>query len=266
MRCNRKNRCGKSSPVWTLLLERLDRARAEELLELGPAGSVVRPPAPVESAPAPLPRLPLAELEALWSACEEVDAARPDHASAVRLLEAKRTPWRHVLGLARVLPRPETYRWPVWWPGAWSRSHRLAVRLYDHQGVFSAIQARRSEGDLAEDPRQRMPRGLGRYGFGGLFMACPAGAAWLRREIDLEEIAICEGLTDWLRMASSPLMVARRIAAIGVVNGSQSAVGALPWSNGFPRVRVLTDLDPGGDAYAKEIAARVPSSVRVERG
>lgn len=267
VRCNRRNTCGASAPVWTLLLERMGRARAEEVLGLGGAP---RAPGAPNSAPAVRPepkveRPPRAELEALWDAAEELDPARADHQSIVRLLEAKATDPRNVLGLAKVLPRPGSCRWPAWWPSSWSSTHRLGVRLFDAEGALSAIQARRTEGDLAAKPRQRMPLGCGRYGFGGLFMACPAGAAWLRREIELEEIALVEGLTDWLRLSSSPLAVERRLAVLGMVNGSQPAIGALPWRPGM-RVKVLTDRDPAGDRYATEIAALVPSTVRVERG
>jgi hypothetical protein len=265
VRCNRRNRCGRSAPLWGLLTERLGREGAQDLvnrLAVDDAPSST-PRALPEPDHAPAPRIPPGEIERLWDGAEILEPARPDHADVVRLLEAKGTDPRDVLGsIARVLPRTVS---APWWRSAWSRSHRLAVRLFDSVGRPAAIQARRTEGHLSEEPRQRMPLTLGRYSFGGLFMLEPAALAWVRREIEIEEIAIAEGLTDWIRLASSPLAAELRLAAIGMVNGSQGAIADLPWRRGMT-VRVLTDLDPAGERYATMIAARIPAGVRIIRG
>jgi hypothetical protein len=250
--------------LWSLLIERCGTAGAQDLLDRLAVGTETSSPPSVPSpAPAPRARIPAEEVERMWDGAELLEPARPEHADVVRLLEAKGTDPRNVLGsVARVLPRTVS---APWWRSSWSRTHRLAVRLFDATGRPAAIQARRTTGDLAEEPRQRMPLALARYSFGGLFMLEPAALSWARREIELEEIAIAEGLTDWIRLASSPLAVELRVAVVGMVNGSQGALSELPWRAGMT-VRLLTDRDLAGERYATLIAERIPAGVRLIRG
>ncbi|WP_309895329.1 toprim domain-containing protein [Archangium sp.] len=222
-------------------------------------------------------RPPRAELEALWCACLPLDAVPSDLESSwtgeVRVYLAQRgfdvgwltTPAAR--GLARILPPPERFPYPAWWPYP-PEVYRLALLAFEPDGAAASIQARAIRADLPAQDKTRNPRG---FSYAGALFADDCGREFLRagraREsmAELEAVVVAEGLTDTLKLAQVASRHGRRWAVLGMVAGSANAFRSLSaWPRSVP-CWVATDGDEAGDRYALQVREALPAGVMVER-
>lgn len=220
------------------------------------------PPPRVETPPQ---RPPAAEVAALWEACVGVDRtlAHPDPAD----LQASSFLARRgffpmavaALDVARLLPLPEAFPFPAWWPARWARTWRLVVPAYEADGTLAGIHARRTDGD--EAPKTRWPFGVEAR---GLLMADPPGRAFLRGELVPPAVIVAEGLTDLIAFALWAARTGRAGPVLAVTSGGAAGLAAVRWPAGVP-CYVPTDPDKTGDKYAAEVRAALPPSVSVRR-
>lgn len=188
------------------------------------------------------------------------------------------------LDVARVLPDPEGYRWPAWWPGyrdKWA-PYRLTVRAYEPDGTLAGLHARavlpledmrplgltrtRRNGTEEVSPKTRWPLGMDA---GGLLMADPGGLAVLEADPEavqgLRGVMVCEGLTDLLRAASKVAEERLPLGVLAAAAGGFSALARVRWPPGL-EVFTATDTDPAGDKYLDQIReALAGCDVRLRR-
>lgn len=231
-------------------------------------------PAPAKPRPAPTPkRPPRAELEALWAA-----AARPglvplgpskNYARACAYLEQRDPPINAIeaglVDVLRVLPDPDAFDYPAWWPSTWASCWCLGAIAYEADGTPASLQARAVE---KRDAKTLWPKGCEAR---GLLFACERGAAFLRGQLmmmPLDGVLIAEGLTCTLAAAiyAAQQEAARgpTLAVLGVTAGAAAALGKVRWPEGVPAY-VATDHDPAGEGYAEEIRRALPSHVEALR-
>lgn len=224
------------------------------------------PSAPVAEAPV---RPPAAELAALWGASLRLTDVPPwdggpEWTGAVREYLSGRgldVGTLAELDMARVLPRPERFVYPSWWPSAWASTWRLVVRAFEPTGELASIHARAIVPGVR--PKDRWPLGCGA---GGLFLADPRGVAFLRGELAPPPlgVVVTEGLTDTLAMALDPAWSGDGLPVVGVTSGSLRAFASVSWPRETACV-VATDADAPGERYAEQIREAVPRWVKVAR-
>lgn len=235
---------------------------------VAPPRPLPAPPPPV--APAPV-RPPAAEVAALWDACERLAAVPsweggPAWCGEPRryLADARRMDVATLaaLDVARILPPPERFTFPTWWPAAWADTWRLVVPAYEPTGELSSIHAR-AVVPHGEDPKVRWPRGPSA---GGLLLACPLGVAFLRGELPAPPpvVVVVEGLTDTLSAVLRCHRFGRPWPVLGVASGSARAFERVRWPSGVV-CHVRTDPDATGDRYAAEVRAALHPTVRCLR-
>lgn len=229
------------------------------------------------AAPALPVRPPKAELEAIWRACLALDAVPsdldPSWTGEVRVYLSQRgfdvgwltTP--EARGLARILPPPERFPYPTWWPYP-PEVYRLALLAFEPDGEVASLQARAIRADLPAKDKTRNPRG---FSYAGTLFADDRGRAFLRAVwggetmAALEAVLVAEGLTDTLKLAQVARRYGRRWAVLGMVAGSASAFRSLSaWPTRVP-CWVATDGDAAGDRYALQVREALPVTVTVER-
>jgi DNA primase len=111
-----------------------------------------------------------------------------------------------------------------------------------------------------DDPKTRWPYQCSAQ---GLLFGNRQGVLLLRRTGQpLARVVLVEGITD--TMAASLAMRAEPVAVLGVTSGSAAVLRDIAWPSGVP-VAVWTDEDAAGEKYAAEIAAAVPSHIRITR-
>lgn len=266
-------RCGKGGSAIDLLMARgLDFKDA--LAELAArAGIDTSAPRPVLPSPAPKPaprvpqRPPRPEVEALWAACVRVDRTliHPDASdlAASGFLAQRRFFPLHVAGLdvARLLPLPEAFPYPAWWPARWVRTWRLAVPAYEPNGTLASLHARAVAPVSGDDPKTRWPKDCDA---GGLLMADAAGLALLRGESTAEAAIVAEGLTDLIAFSLWSTRTGRGWPVLAVTSGGARAFADVRWPAGAV-CYVATDNDAQGDKYAAEVRAALPAAVKVRR-
>ncbi|WNG28420.1 hypothetical protein F0U62_33755 [Cystobacter fuscus] len=227
--------------------------------------------------PATLARPPRAELEALWSASLPLDAVpsdlEPSWTGDVRAYLCQRgfdvgwltTPAAR--GLARVLPPPERFPFPPWWPYS-PEVYRLALLGFAPDGTVATIQARAIRANLPAQDKTRNPRG---FSYAGTLFADDHGREFLQAVrgrgpwSELEAVVIAEGLTDTLKLVQVAQHHERSWGVLGMVSGSASAFRALStWPESVP-CWVATDGDDAGDRYASQVREALPPHVTVER-
>lgn len=224
--------------------------------------------------PAKQVRLPREELRAFWSSCGPLALTRVDPHPldlAVSWFCSHRRWWPaavDALGMIRVVPLPHANAgpWPDWWPGhldAWS-THRILALCYEPNGRPAAVHARSVVPTV--EPKTRNPRGLDTYSYSGLLFADAAGRSLLlgRPPAALEAIVLVEGLTSTISMALSAMELRRRVAILGGVSGSWSALTEVAWPAGVPGF-VAVDRDQAGERYSQEIRASLPAAISLRR-
>ncbi|WIG98422.1 toprim domain-containing protein [Myxococcus sp. SDU36] len=169
--------------------------------------------------------------------------------------------------LARILPPPERYPYPPWWPYP-PDVYRLALLAFESGGEVASIQARAIRADLPAKDKTRNPRG---FSYAGTLFANGRGQEFLRAVrgaetlAALEAVVVTEGLTDTLKLAQVACRYGRRWAVLGMVAGSANAFRSLSaWPTGIP-CWVATDGDEAGDRYAIQVREALPAGVTVER-
>lgn len=222
--------------------------------------------APRPEAPHP-ERPPRDELAALWDASHRLDAVPsdldPEWTGEARAYLAGRgldVGILATLDMARVLPPPTRIAWPAWWPYT-SKVWRAAVPLFDAAGTMVSMQARAL---TDARPKDRNARG---YSVAELVFASPLGRAFLagdREGLGLEAVVITEGLTDTLKVAAWLHLQRRRVAVLGVVNGSAPLFAAVNWPTRLP-CWIATDADETGATYARKLLEHLPEHVPCER-
>jgi hypothetical protein len=266
--------CGQSGDALHLVaaVHNLDPARDfGRILELAADLAGVRPgsaPLParrVAASPPPRDYPPIAEVEALWSACLRVDRTivDPDVLDLAVCFHLAGRGWFPplvaALDVVRVTPLPSSYAWPKWWPSSWGESYRLVARAYDATGTARSIHARSIV--PSEKPKVRCPTG---HTF-DLVLADALGLAMLRGEAAPEKIAVVEGLADSVAMALEIADAGANVAVIGITTGSGPTMQKIAWPEGVPVV-VLTHDDTAGNAMALQVRRAVPKRVEVLRG
>lgn len=228
-------------------------------------------------APSRALRPPKAELESLWRASFPLDAVPsgldPSWTGAVRVYLSTRgfdMGWLtmpETRELARILPPPERYPYPSWWPYP-PEVYRLALLAFEPDGNVASIQARAIRADLPAKDKTRNPRD---FSYAGTLFADGRGRDFLRAVrgeetlAALEAVVVTEGLTDTLKLAQVACRYGRRWAVLGMVAGSVNAFRSLSaWPTRVP-CWVATDGDEAGDRYALQVREALPEEVTVER-
>jgi hypothetical protein len=219
-------------------------------------GTAPRSEAPEERRP------PLEELKKLWAASARVDRIEASpHPSdrAVVAFMARRGIWPPelaALDVARVLPLPDAYAWPAWWPEKWARTWRLAILAYEPYGRARSLHARAVRDGI--EAKTLWPKGCSMR---GLLFADAAGQALMRGKPppSLDGVIVVEGLTDFLATCLAMSEAGRSTAVLGGTAGSFAALSEVSWPEGCPAF-VATDEDPTGERYAAEVRAALPSA------
>jgi hypothetical protein len=239
-------------------LEELARPRSSAPRRSAP---IVRGTAP-ERKPPEERRPPLEELKALWAASARVDRLEgsphsPDRAVVAFMRKrGLRPPELAALDVARVLPLPDAYKWPAWWPERWARTWRLAVLAYEPYGRARSLHARAVLDGI--EAKTLWPKGCFMR---GLLFADAAGRALMRGTPppSLDGVIVVEGLTDFLAMCLAMSEAGRPTAVLGGTAGSFAALSRVSWPEGCPAF-VATDEDPTGERYAAEVHAALPTA------
>lgn len=268
---------GKGDPAWADV--RRDCAAhglcSPDTRDGRPAAPVPRRPPPPPRPPEALQRLPLAEVEALWSASAPASSvssssSNPADRDAARFLAvrfgAEAAGDLAELDLARVLPLAGAATFPAWWPEAWASTWRLAVLAYEADGTVAGLHARAVRQLDGDAPKNRWPKGEGIYSFSGLLFADVWGRALLQGHPPggLEGVLVTEGLTDLLAASLWCARSSRAFAVLGATSGGFGALARVRWPAGLP-CYVATDGDEAGERYAAEVRAVLPRAVRVLR-
>lgn len=223
--------------------------------------------------PAHRPYPPAPEVHALWSASRRLDAVPASDAAARYLtsrgLDAHRC---GLLDLSRVTAPPDA--WPRWIPLAglsrteWAHTYRIVTPMIDAAGEIRSLRFR-AVGDVPTGKKALNPNG---YGYAGLVMADPLGAALLRGERVDEGVAwdgrvvVVEGEPDFWTWSCHPARFGSPTtwAVLGVVSGSWSEALA----DRIPdRARVIlrTHHDAPGEKYAERIRGTLSGRCEILR-
>lgn len=228
-------------------------------------------------------RPPHAEVQALWDASRRVGetSAIPSknyHNASMFLLGRRKASgaWEygprelrllHELDLCRVLPEPDAYKYPSWWPSCWANTWVLAVRAHEPDGTLASLHARAVIGSdelkKNELPKTRWPlrceaKQLLFADHNGLNILCNNASP------SIESVFIVEGLTDFLAAVLFSVRNNRRLAVFGFTSGGEAAFGKIRYPEG-KIVYVASDNDKTGDRYAIAIRSAIPRHVQVNR-
>lgn len=252
--------CDFSGDVLSLAAEVLGRdLRSEFRTVLSEVASVVgvrleaaAPFKPLTPRPAPPPpeppkRLPSEEVGAFWESLEN-PAGFADLGGHLkgRGLDADRA-FRH--GLLRAIPEGSPCpSWATFKGKPWTAAYRLVVPVYDASGTLAGVRGWRIDG---VQPKRVAPAGVSTA---GLVMADLHGQALLRGEFPRASVTIVEGEPDHISACLAyRLGEEKKPAVLGIVSGAWTdEIAARIPSGTF--VRIATDADLAGDAYAKKIA------------
>lgn len=162
------------------------------------------------------------------------------------------------LGVCRVLPEPERFPWPSWWPREWAHRWRLAVPAFEVDGAVGSLQARSCVIGKST-PKTLWPKG---YDAGRLFMANRSGLRMLRRRANpmTQGVLITEGLTSFLSAASADHVEGLQLAILSGTSGSFRALSDV-FIPTHLKVYVgcdLGDKDATGDKYFSKIVEALP--------
>jgi len=195
------------------------------------------------------------EVIALWSASRKIETLTGSNTdtAVLRFLERRQFDIPSLIksGVARVLPDPNQYTWPDWWPRRWSSQWKLIVPAFEIDGTFASIHAR-SVFDRKDAPKTRWPLGVEA---GGLFMANREGMMLMKGSAtkDLQGLLICEGITDLIMACSEAAKANTKLAIISGASGSFSSLSRLNVPDNAT-IYIGCDPDEQGDEYASTIA------------
>ncbi len=191
--------------------------------------------------------------------------------------------------LARAIPAGFAGpRWARMKGRGWAEAgYRLAVRMFDADGIPAAIHARniRSGDDLE---REGLPKGATPAGHTvrGLLMANAIARAHLLEHDEDEvrgleglpapswlapgellDVVVTEGATDFLAAAAHLVARGERAAVLGIVSGSMQPHLANLLPKGRARLLIYTDPDAAGEKYAETIRTTLGrNAARITRG
>lgn len=191
--------------------------------------------------PAPVTYPPTWDIERLWESARE-----PAHESLkARGIDVDGLAF---LDLARGAPawRPDWWPWTSW----------VTVPLWDHRGQMRSLHGRRV--DNGERVKQGcLPRG---FACEALLMADGLAVEAMAGGIRAAMGVVCEGVTDYLRMATE-VRQKHADAGIAVWGGIAGSFRALKpeWAEAWV---ICTDPDAAGDAYAKQALRAVGGALR----
>ncbi|MGE0707786.1 MAG: CHC2 zinc finger domain-containing protein [Planctomycetota bacterium] len=255
--------CGRGGDALDLLRElhgltfreARDRLSGGRPLPASPSNPRARAPRP----PAPPRRLPVADVEDLWSRCSPITTSR----RACSWLVSRGLVPADVedLDIARVLPAGGAL--PSWaWSGAgtWRASgHHLVVPAYDEQARLGGLRVR--DVTAAAERKELAPRGQSSSGL--IFMDALARrvlaggfAPWdgLPRQL-----VVCEGSPDYMTWATRWGTGAALEAAppvVGLYSGAWSDAIASRIPSGWSVV-IRSHADAAGRVYAQSVAQSV---------
>jgi hypothetical protein len=175
--------------------------------------------------------------------------------------------------LARAIPAGFAGpRWARMKGRGWAEAgYRLAVRMFDADGIPAAIHARniRSDDDLEREGLRKgaLPAG---HTVRGLLMANAIARAHLLEHDEDEvrgleglpapswlapgelwDVVVMEGATDFLAFAANLVASGKRAALLGIVNGSMQPHLANLLPKGRAHLLIATDPDEDGDGYSE---------------
>lgn len=221
------------------------------------------------ASPAPNPVYPpQGEVQALWEASSALTMCSTHWTQAAVQYVSKRgldiaavEQAGGVVGLARVLPTPESYGYQCWWPCHWSKTYRVATPLYDSTGSVRSITGRAI---TATQRKSMFPQA---YSCSGLVMASENGVTFLRNWhiadglTGLRAVCIVEGITDTWKAAEFFQAQLRDVAVLGYISGADALFQIIGrrWPQ-YVEVWVGTDNDKVGDEYALKLRQALPAA------
>jgi len=210
-------------------------------------------------------RPPTDELEDLWSQTLTVEAALEQHANwgnrlgkwmidrrfAPKLLDTTKC--------VRILPLPNDYKYPEWFPHQWGGIYRIAAPCFESDGTFASIHCRSvnyAKGRQPSGSKTRWPTG---YEAGGLLMANQQAQDLMKgvRSQSIDGLLICEGITDFMRACEQAHRESLQLAIVAGTSGSYKALAKINIPKEL-KVFIATDTDDSGDDYASEICDHLP--------
>jgi len=210
--------------------------------------------------PAPLRRVPRAELASMWDA----STSRALPADVLGFLSSRTDLAAHGLSMAdevalarldvvRALPDRRCYQWPEWWPARWASIYRLAILCFDARGEAAGLHARAVR--ATKNGKTRWCRG---YAASRLLMPGIGGLDLLRGcDVPMHAgVWICEGVTDVLAASIVALQLQIPAVVLGAASGGFQALADVRWPRAILRgdvaVYIRSDDDEAGNRYAEQ--------------
>jgi 5S rRNA maturation endonuclease (ribonuclease M5) len=159
----------------------------------------------------------------------------------------------------RVLPLPNDYKYPEWFPHQWGGIYRIAAPCFEPDGTFASIHCRSVayvKGRQPSGSKTRWPSG---YEAGGLLMANKNAQEVMRESADpsIQGLLICEGITDYMRACEQAHRESLNLAIVAGTSGSYKSLAKIKIPLEL-KVYIATDSDASGDDYAAEICDQLP--------
>ena len=159
----------------------------------------------------------------------------------------------------RILPLPNQYKYPEWFPHQWGGIYRVAAQCFEPDGTFASIHCRSvsyAKGRQPSGSKTRWPTG---YEAGGLLMANTFAQSIMRKEdnVPVQGFLICEGITDYMRACEQAHREGLKLAIVAGTSGSYKALGKIKIPPKM-KIYIATDSDDSGDDYASIICDQLP--------
>ncbi len=210
-------------------------------------------------------RPPQQELNDLWQKTTTIESALEQPASFAEQLSKWMINRRFspkVLdstSCVRVLPLPNEYKYPEWFPHQWGGIYRVAAPCFEPDGTFASIHCRSvsyAKGRQPAGSKTRWPTG---YEAGGLLMANTYAQQIMRQHLNdsIQGFLICEGITDFMRACEQAHREDLRLAIVAGTSGSYKSLAKIPIPPKM-KIYIATDSDDSGDDYASIICDQLP--------
>ena len=210
-------------------------------------------------------RPPENELQQLWSASTTVEAALEQPATFANrlgkwLIDRRFSPkLLDTTACIRILPLPNEYKYPEWFPHQWGGIYRVAAPCFEPDGTFASIHCRSvtyTKGRQPSGSKTRWPTG---YEAGGLMMANSYAQRMMQSTLSssIDGLLICEGITDYMRACEQAHRESLRLAIVAGTSGSYKALGKMSIPSDL-KIFIATDSDASGDDYAVTICDQLP--------
>lgn len=211
-------------------------------------------------------RPPRKELERLWGSTQTFQQAVDkstiwsgklmewlvDRRFAPKLLD--------ITGCVRVLPNPEEFEFPDWFPHQWAGTYRIAAPCFEPDGSFASIHCRSVQYTKGRKPTGSKTRWPVGYEAAGLLMAnAPAVEMMKSKEAkNLHSVWLCEGITDFMRACEQAHRESLNLAVMAGTSGSFKSLNEIKIPEQL-EVFIATDPDASGDEYAELICDQLPN-------